>query len=241
MKHKGNWFLLMIFFLAAEGLCHDGRAATVKGDTIRSAVRGYIETTMPWPAGTMRVSFPVPIPDVLLAAVEGGKITYQVRGKRGEDFLGDSAFTIEFYHNGNPVKEEVARVRMEVLRDIVVSSRVLLREREIGPDDIRVVKRWVREIPLNSVASPEEVIGKRICTAVAPHREITTNMLKNVVMIKKGKMVRIMLDNGVMRISGTGVAEENGAYGAIIKVKNASSHRTILARVEGDSLVQVDF
>lgn len=104
-----------------------------------------------------------------------------------------------------------------------------------------MVKRWVREIPLNSVASPEEAIGKRICTGVPPHREITTNMLKDTVMIKKGKMVRIMLDNGLMIISSTGVAEENGAYGATIKVKNASSHKTILARVEGDSLVQVDF
>jgi flagella basal body P-ring formation protein FlgA len=38
-----------------------------------------------------------------------------------------------------------------------------------------------------------------------------------------------------------GLSEEDGMQGAIIKVKNMSSKRTIYARVLGESLVGVEF
>ncbi len=78
-------------------------------------------------------------------------------------------------------------------------------------------------------------------TSIRPNMEITTNMLRDAIMIKKGKMVRILLDNGPVRVISTGVSEENGAYGAMIKVKNTSSKKIIFARVEGQSLVRVEF
>lgn len=241
MKHVLKMSLIVILFFVGEDVLHAGHAVTISGDTIKTVVRNYIETNIPWPAGTMRVDFPARISDVVVTTAGTGKINYQVRSKRGEDFLGDSAFAIEIDEGGTPIKEEVVRVRMEILRNVVVSSRVLVRDTEISSSDINIVKKWVREVPLNSVAGPEAVVGKRICTSLRPNTEITTNMLKDIIMIKKGKMVRIMLDNDLVSVIGSGVSEEDGVYGAMIKVKNTSSNKTILARVEGDSLVRIDF
>ncbi|MBI4632650.1 MAG: flagellar basal body P-ring formation protein FlgA [Deltaproteobacteria bacterium] len=241
MKHVLKWFLIMVFFVAGEGILHAGDAVIIGADTIKAAVRNYIETNMPWPAGTMRVEFSTRISDVVLAAAGRGKISYQVRSKKDEDFIGDSAFYIGFYEEGTPVKEDVVRVRMEVLRDVIVSSRVLVRDTPVSSHDINIVKKWVREVSLNTVAGPEDVVGKKICTSIRPNTEITSNMLKDIMMIKKGKLVQIMLENGLIRVTGIGVSEENGVYGAVIKVKTASSNKTILARVEGESLVRVDF
>lgn len=240
MKNIIRQLLIMVMVLAGEGVSPAGHAVTIDADTIKTAVRNYIETTMPWPAGTMRMEFPVRVADVSLVTIGTGGVRYQVRSRQQEDFLGDSAFTIGFYEEGTLVKEEVVRVRMEVLRETVVSSRVLTRDAEIGPKDIRIVKKWMREVPLNAPAGADDVIGKRITASIRPNTEITTSMLRDVLVIKKGKMVQIMIDNGLMRVIGIGVSEENGAYGAMIKVKNTASNKTILARVEGESLVRVD-
>jgi flagella basal body P-ring formation protein FlgA len=241
MKRILKVFILIALSLAGEGFLHYARAVTISGDTIKTVVENYIETNMPWHVGTMRVDFPARVPDVVLVTAKTGSIKYQVRSKKGEDFLGDSAFMIEFHEDGAQVKEEAVKVRMEILRSVVVSSRVLVRDTEISADDVTLVKKWVTEVPLNSVAGLEEVVGKRICTSIRPNTEITTNMLKDAIVIKKGKMVRILLDNGPVRVIGTGVSEENGTYKAMIKVKNTSSNKTIFARVEGESLVRVEF
>ncbi len=241
MKRSMIKILLISLSLAGGGFLHDAQAATVSGDTIRAAVVNYIETNMPWPQGTMRVDFPARVPDVTLATEGTGNVHYQVRSKRGEDFIGDSAFIVEFHEGGTLVKEEAVRARMEILRDVIVSSRVLVRDREISPGDVAMIKRWTAEVPLNSVAGLKDVIGKRICASIRPNTEITTNMLKDPILIRKGKVVRILLDEGPVKVVGTGVSEENGAYGAIIKVKNTSSNKIIFARVEAESLVRVEF
>ena len=61
------------------------------------------------------------------------------------------------------------------------------------------------------------------------------------VMVKRGKLVRIVLENGPLRVTTIGLSQQNGAFGDIIKVKNISSKNVIYARVMGNSLVQVEF
>ena len=66
-------------------------------------------------------------------------------------------------------------------------------------------------------------------------------MVKEPVLIKKGEVVRIVLDNGRMSLMATGVAEEPGVDRQRIRVKNLSSQKTILAKVMAEGLVKVEF
>ena len=87
----------------------------------------------------------------------------------------------------------------------------------------------------------EEATGKIMAVSIRPNTEITRNMLKELMPVKKGKMVHIILDNGAMKIMAMGLSEEDGAEGAIVKVRNITSSKTIYARVIGQSKVKVDF
>ena len=89
--------------------------------------------------------------------------------------------------------------------------------------------------------SVEEVIGKSIAVALRPHVQITRNMLREVKTVSKGKMVKVVLDNGLMRVVMNGLAEEDGADDSVIRVRNLNSNKIIYARVVGPSLVQIDF
>lgn len=213
-------------------------AKVIKGDKIRAIVKSYIERNMPWPKDAVRVEFPVSVAGLSLS---GEKITYRVEKRRGEDFIGDSFFKVRFFDNGVFLKEKTVRVRLEVAMDIVVSAKSLPRNTRIGSDDVRRVKQWFDRVPSDILSSLDDVVGKELCNSIKPNIEITGNMVRSLPMVKRRKLVRIVLENDLLKITTIGLAEENGMLGDMIKVKNISSKKIIYARVVGDSLVKVEF
>jgi flagellar basal body P-ring formation protein FlgA len=76
---------------------------------------------------------------------------------------------------------------------------------------------------------------------VASGTEILATMLKSPPLVRKGKMVKMVFDNGSMHIVTVGLSEEDGVAGNIIRVKNITSNKIIYARVLSDSLVGIEF
>jgi flagella basal body P-ring formation protein FlgA len=205
---------------------------------IRSMVRDHIEANMPWPQGTIRIEFMGKTVDLSL---KGEKITYQVQGSPNDDFIGNGSYTIKFFDDGCLLRELTVRVNIEVLWDFVVSTRSLSRDARIGREDVKIASRWISRIPPNAVADPDEAAGRRLSMSIRPQTELMRNMLIKDPVIKKGKMVRVMLDEGSLSIQTIGLSEQDGTVGDIIKVRNVSSKKTIYARVIADSVVQVIF
>lgn len=210
----------------------------IQQEKLNKAIGLNIEKNMPWPAGSMRFEILSPVPQIALPA---GKVVWKVDVKGNEDYLGDSYFVLKLYNNGVLFKEESIKVRIEVLREYIVSVKNLSRDCIIGADDISLQKRWVRSIPLNSISNMDEVVGKLLCVSIRPNTEISRNMLKEVAAVKRGKMVQIVLNSGAINITTIGLSEEDGAEGSFVKVRNISSNKIIYARVVGESKVRVDF
>ncbi len=125
--------------------------------------------------------------------------------------------------------------------DVVVSTKSLHRNLRINRDDVKLVKRWFNRLPSNIISSLDAVVGMKLRTNVKPNTEITGNMVRSIPMVKRGKPVRIVFENGPMRITTIGVSEQNGMHGELIKVKNVSSKKVIYVRVTGNSLAKVEF
>ena len=230
---------LAIFILLMSNYLYALPVTNVSKNTIKSIIVNYINENMPWPKGTVRTEFFSHMSDIGLPAKD---ITYRVVSIRDEDFIGYSNFTIRFYNEGVFLKEKTVRVKLEVLRDMVVSTGYLARGTNIGKDDVKLVKRWFDRISPGVVTDINDVLGKNLNTSIKqPNTIITRNMLREAVMVKRGKLVRIVVEKGPLRITTMGLSKQDGACGDIIKVKNISSKNVIYARVMGDSLVQVEF
>ena len=207
-------------------------------EKLSKAIKEHIEKNMPWPADSVRIELLSRLPEI---AEDKGRLSFKVESRSREDYMGDTSFTVRMFQGAVFFKEETVRVRIEVLREFVVSTSNLGRDAIITNNDVSLQKKWVRSIPVNVISNLEEAIGKTICVGIRPNTEITRNMLKEVMPVKKGKMVHIILDNGVMEITTMGLSEEDGAEGAIIKVRNITSSKIIYARVIGQAKVKVDF
>lgn len=228
----------IVFLLFFSGHVCAASTVVIKSETIKAYVRTYIENNMPWPKSVVRVEFPARVSDLKLT---GKKITYRVMSRRNEDFIGDSSFTVRCYEDGAFLNGKTVRARIEVRMDVVVSTKSLSKNGRINRDDVRLVKRWFNRLPSNIISSHDAVVGMKLRTNVKPNAEITGNMVRSIPMVKRGKPVRIVFENGSMRITTIGLSEQDGMHGELIKVRNVSSKNMIYARVTGNSLVKVDF
>ncbi|HLA27716.1 MAG TPA: flagellar basal body P-ring formation chaperone FlgA [Syntrophales bacterium] len=236
---KGQVFTIILFLaLAIPGMPHVVQAALIKAEAIKNLISDHVEKNMPWPPGAVRVDFPARIADVFLPAE---KVNLEVQNRPDEDYIAETVFIVKFFSDGTLIKEEAVRVRLEVLTDVVVTVRALEKNKEIAAEDVKVLKKWVRRIPANGVTTPAEVIGKALTLNLGRNREITRNVIRPPILIKKGNRVRIVLDKENLNVTTIGVSEEDGEVEKVIRVKNSSSNKTIYARVTGNSLVKVEY
>jgi flagellar basal body P-ring formation protein FlgA len=218
---------------ASPAFCKQGQE-----DMLMQKIRQHIENSMPWPAENVRIEFLSNLPKIDNL---NGKISLSIESRPKEEYIGDTSFSVRIFSNRIFVKEETVRVRIEVLREFVVSVNSIARDSILSDGDVTVQKKWVRNIPLNTVSSLNEVLGKNIVVGIRPNTQITRSMLKEVMPVKKGKMVQVILDNGAMKMMMSGVAEEDGAEDSMVKVRNLNSNKIIFARVVGQAKVQIDF
>jgi len=207
-------------------------------EILMQKIRQHIDQNMLHPAESVRVEFLSALPSMDKLS---GKITYSIESRPSEEYIGDTSFNVRIFSKGIFLKEEVVRVRIEVLREFVISTSTINRNSILSADDVSVQKKWVKRIPMNAISSLDEAIGKTIIVSIRPNAQITRTMLKEVMSVKKGKIVQVILDNGIMKIMMNGVAEEDGAEEAVVKVRNLNSNKIIYARVIGQARVQVDF
>ena len=224
--------IIFLIFSATASFAIDNRPPQ-----IQDAVRKYIEANMPWPPGTARVSFlsmePKTVP-------RDKYVTLRVDPPGNESFIGDMAFLVRIFKGGNFFKTETVRTRIEVLHDIVIATRTLTSGTILKDSDIKTVRKWVHRIKPQTLSSPNRAVGRRMTVQARQGMEITANMLKDVPLVQRGKIVKIIFDSGQMRIVTVGIPEEDGMAGSIIRVRNVTSNKIIYARVLGHSLVGIE-
>lgn len=201
-------------------------------------VNQYVRENSSRSAEDIRMEFPEKLPEVSL---KGEKISHEVSQMGKTVLIGNCHFLVRFFDNGVQIARYTLRADIEVRENYITAVRIIKRNSIVGTDDLQIAERWVRRISLKAISDLDEVVGKRLIVDLAPDREILRGMVKEPVLIKKGEVVRIVLDNGRMSLMATGVAEEPGVDRQRIRVKNLSSQKTILAKVMAEGLVKVEF
>ena len=204
---------------------------------VQTAVLEYIEANMPWPQGTARIEF---LSEEANANLSSKHMTIRIEPVGNSDFIGDVAFRVRFLDNGRLARMETVRTRIEVLRDHVLAARSLPAGTILTDADLRTVRKWVRRINPQSLIAAGEAVGKRLSAQARAGTEISSFMLKDAPLVRKGKIVKVVFDNGLMRIVTIGLPEEDGIAGAIVRIRNFTSNKIMYARVLGDSLVGIE-
>ncbi len=227
---------VLVFSAAVQAFA--GMKTEVTNQTVMQVVTAHIQKSAPWGAHNVRVEFLPPLPN-LAGTLES--VSFRVESRPREEYIGDTFFNVRILSNGIFRKEGSVRVRIEVLQDIVVAARGLDRGTELTTEDVRIQRRWVKKIPASIIETVDDAAGKMLTATVRPNALLSKNMLRDVLPVRRGKMVQVILDKGPMTMVMNGLAEEDGDQDAIVRIRNLTSNKVISARVTGPSTVRIDF
>jgi len=194
---------------------------------------------MPWPVADARITFPGLLPDVSSLQEKG--LTIDIEKSGAGEFVGEVPFIVRLTDRQGQRRSFTVRARIEVARDVVVADDTLAYNRILTAGDVRVKKKWMRSMDPKLVTSVDQVEGMRLVANVPAGGEITTYMLKEPTLVKRGDVVRLQLDRGALQISTLAICEEDGVRGALVKIKNMASNRIVYAKVKGENHVVIDF
>ncbi|MCX7817066.1 MAG: flagellar basal body P-ring formation chaperone FlgA [Syntrophales bacterium] len=207
--------------------------------SIRQVVRQYIEGGIPWAKEDVHIEF---LENAWARKLPVGEkvIIYVERIGSGE-FIGNLSFNVTLETSKGMKKNIVVPVRVAVNRPVVVARESLGRNRILQAEDVEVKSKWVYHLNPKLVSSVDQVVGRVLVAPVAKGVEITQDVLKEPILVRKGKVVKLQLDRGSIQIDTVAICEEDGMRDAIVKVRNMSSNRIVYARVVGENHVVIDY
>lgn len=167
-----------------------------------------------------------------------GKIT-GIRPAKSEKLLGRVLFALTIQQAQQRPFVQWVLVDIAWIRAVVVVTQSLKRHHVIEQGDLKIQKIRVQnqDIPYATHQSP--LLGKRLMRSLRTGRAIRTDHIEEAPVILRGDRIILSLQAGGLSISTTGLAKEDGLQGALIKVINLDSRKTVIAKVVGPGQVSV--
>lgn len=129
--------------------------------------------------------------------------------------------------------------KAEILKKVVLTNRALSKGTILQDSDLSVQKRNI--LPLNHgyYENASEVVGLATNTMIRAGAFLKPEGLSAPILINKGDLVTIKAQVPGIVISMHGVAQNNGAFGELVKVKNSSSNKVVEGKVISRGAIQV--
>jgi flagella basal body P-ring formation protein FlgA len=213
-------------------------SASMPVGRIRTAVETAIRSRMPWNIEDTTIS-DIQFDETVQLPI--GRLTYRIVPNRHEDYLGTTILALHLFVNGEPVRKLWVNATITVMGDVVTVVRPLGRNQHLRMEDIRVERRDLTGLGSETIRSVEEVLGNRTTRMIYPGTVLQASMIDQPPVVKRGDIVKIIVETGPMTITATGIVKQQGRKGEMVRVANTDSNRVILARVVGPDAVSVDF
>jgi len=154
-----------------------------------------------------------------------------------------STFTVSFkiISEGNEIGSYSMPVRCELWQNIYITNKRLNPASQIDRSDLQyrvvdVLKLQDKPLPIDIDLSLYEV-----SRAISANKPLLWKSVELKPHIRKGKLIDIVAQEGLMKISTKGIALENGLTNDFIAARNLNSRRDIQGQIIDEGTVKVHF
>lgn len=133
------------------------------------------------------------------------------------------------------------RAWVDVFEKVVCTSRYLKRNHIIQKQDLYLKRKNISHLSNDVTGDLKSVVGLMVKHNIRADRCIKSWMVEKPYVVKRGDMVRILAESGVLRVTAPGRTLDRGYKGQVIMVQNRMSQKRIYAKVINSSLVKVEF
>ncbi|MFV1951191.1 MAG: flagellar basal body P-ring formation chaperone FlgA [Nitrospinota bacterium] len=211
---------------------------SIQGEKVREIVRDFLYKSLPWDRDCIRINEIDYDGDFILPA---GKLTFEVIPLEHSAVRDRTAFSVIFMVDSEVQKRIRVNAYIEVLREVVVSNHSLRANSVVSGEDVVIEKRYIKGLHPDVFAKVSDVAGKKTRRFIRAGGMFRGEILKTLPLLKKGDMVSIVAESDQVRIITIGRAEENGAKGKMIMIRNLASRKVVYGWVVDSRTVKVEF
>lgn len=133
--------------------------------------------------------------------------------------------------------EQTVAVRASVTARVAVAAAQVPAGRALEDADLAVERRDITTLR-DAVSDPAEAVGQSSRRPLRSGDVVRSAWLAAPVLVRRGDAVRIVAQRDGITVTVAGEAQEAGARGAVVRVRNSGNGRVIRARVVDAGTVQ---
>ena len=165
--------------------------------------------------------------------------TLAVEGLTFDPSSGRFAGTLVAPADGAPIVRLGIAGRATRILDVPVLRTRMRAGAVISERDVGSVDMPANRVAADTALDAADLIGFSPRRSLAANAPIRLSDLRRPLVVTRGERVTMLLSTGTMTITARGKALEDGPRGALIRVVNADSNRTIEAEIVGPGTVMV--
>ncbi len=225
--------LAILFFLPSEAFAQQ----LLPGQAVILTAKNAIEETLDRSDGSIyqvegltRLPENIVLPDGILDLTPSlmGKVRY------GQPMQVQVAVNI----NGLRQMNIVTVWRVKKLVEVVVAAKDLQSRTALSEDDVTLERREVTRID-EAIFQISDAAGLELKRAIPAGSMVTRSSLTKPEIIRSGDNVTIVSISGSVTVKASGQALQGGAAGDVIRVRNISSGKSLLGRIEDRQTVVI--
>ena len=175
---------------------------------------------------------------VLLPA---GAVDYEVRFRLPRRGVGAVSFSAEVSVDGASERRLSGSLRVDRLVDVLRIKERLRRGERVGPEAYAPAQVHLSELRGDPLPREDLRAGLMARRDLEPGAVLTEANVEKEMLVRRGQVVRMIIERGPLRISTQGTARASGARGDRIEVLNQKSRRKVQAVVLDRGIVTVPF
>lgn len=129
------------------------------------------------------------------------------------------------------------QVRVQVFRNVLVSSHGLARGDVVAAGDVHSEERDVARLGYGYMVDATQLSGRHLRRAVMAGTVITPGMLAAREVVQRGQQVNLVAKLDDIQVRASGVALEAGDRGDLVRVKSLSCGCVVQGKVSGPGIV----
>ncbi|MCE9612536.1 MAG: flagellar basal body P-ring formation chaperone FlgA [Chthoniobacter sp.] len=154
---------------------------------------------------------------------------------------GSFTLRVKVTSGGRLISDCQVSVAAELWQDAWVASSRLDRGQPLSADQLSLQKVDVLRERLPLVSAEIDPTALDLVTSVAAGRPLARRDVAGRPIIRKGQVVEVVAQQGLIAISMKALALESGAAGDLIRLRNIESRREINGEIVNESKVQIHF
>lgn len=211
---------------------------TVTQDELEGRVRAFIEANSPWKPGEALISSVSRVGDVVVPA---GALKINVSPRGAGDYIGPTPFAVELVVDGKVATSLTMQADISVYRDAVVATAPIPANSVVGPADVELRRIDISTARGRTFGSVDDVVGMATAAYLQPGSVVTAKVLRRPILVRRGDAVRLIASRPGFTIETSGIAQQDGRLGEVIRVLNPVSRKVVEAEVSGSQQARVLF